>query len=265
MNAEACLQVERHDAAWFAAQAVVPGAEVHVDPDVTWVVEPWGAWNNAATMIRFAPAAAASRLDHLLARYRANGRGMGLWISPAATPPGLPGLLKARRILCRKRYPAMLKQLDGVMARKEREPRLEIRLVDDVEPFTVSPHPLIGPLTTPRRRRGLEAMRALIAARPRRTWPFVAWLDGRAVASSLLYIGDECAGLHDLSVPQAHRGRGFAGAILRHTCREARMRGANAMVLISTSDGEPVYRKGGFAEVGRFAYWYRSFASHSRR
>lgn len=114
MNAEACLQVERHDAEWFAAQAVVPGAEVHVDPDVVWVVEPWGAWNNAGTMIRFAPDTAAGRLDELLKRYRTNGRGMGLWVSPAATPANLPALLKARRILCRKRYPAMLVQLDTV-------------------------------------------------------------------------------------------------------------------------------------------------------
>lgn len=108
-------------------------------------------------------------------------------------------------------------------------------------------------------------MRALIAARPRRVWPFVAWLDGRAVASSLLYMGTECAGLHDLSVPRAYRGRGFAGAILRHTCREALARGAKSMVLISTSDGEPVYRRVGFEEVGRIGYWYRSFSSPARK
>src|SRR4029077_12253856 len=109
MDLEASLLVERHDGEWFAAQAVVPGAEVHVDPDVIWVVDPSGAWSNAVTMIRFTPAAAASRLDHLLARYHANGRGMGLWVSPAASPATLPALFKARRILCRKRYPAMLK------------------------------------------------------------------------------------------------------------------------------------------------------------
>jgi GNAT superfamily N-acetyltransferase len=214
-------------------------------------------------MIRFTPATAASRLDHLLARYHVNGRGMGLWVSPAATPATLPALLKARRILCRKRYPAMLKPLNGPMVKKVREPRLEIRLVDDVEAFTVTPHPMIGPLTTPRRRRGLAAMRALIAARPRRTWPFVAWLGGRAIGSSLLFMGAECAGLHDLSVLSAYRGRGFGGAILRHTCNEALARGA--MVLISTSDGEPVYRRNGFDEVGRIAYWYRSFTSNTKR
>ena len=56
-----------------------------------------------------------------------------------------------------------------------------------------------------------------------------------------------------------HRNRGIGGALLAHTCAAAASAGATRMVLISTRDGEGVYRRAGFEEVARFAYWYRSF------
>src|SRR5262249_36378767 len=65
---------------------------------------------------------------------------------------------------------------------------LEIRQVDDASEFLRHPHPSLGPITTPFRRYALEGMRAKIAQRPRVTWPFVAWLHGRIVASSLLFM-----------------------------------------------------------------------------
>src|SRR5262249_39155400 len=70
---EGALLIEREIAAWIEAQDVVPGAEVHRDPDVTWVVQPGHAWGNSGTLIRFTPESAPGRLDDLIRRYRANG------------------------------------------------------------------------------------------------------------------------------------------------------------------------------------------------
>jgi len=98
MNLEQALLVERHAAEWFRANAIVPGAELHDDPDVTWVVKPGSVWSNAGVMVRFSATSAGGRLATLVARYREDGRGMALWISPAATPDNLPELLRARRL-----------------------------------------------------------------------------------------------------------------------------------------------------------------------
>jgi hypothetical protein len=35
----ATLVVERHVGEWLRAQAMVPGVELHDDPDITWVVQ----------------------------------------------------------------------------------------------------------------------------------------------------------------------------------------------------------------------------------
>ena len=258
MNPEAALRLERHVAEWSLAGAVVPHLEVHADADVTWTVHPESAWSNAGVEVRFTEATAATRLDQLRERYRRNGHGMGLWISPAATPVGIEALLKARGLRCRKRYPAMERDLGIARAPVRRIPGLDVRLVEDVEVFRTTPHAMIGPLTTERRRLGFAALKARLGERPARTFPFVAWLGGEAVGSSLLYMGNACAGLHDLSVPMAHRGQGIGAALLEHTCAEAARRGASRMVLLATSDGERVYLRNGFVEVARIAYWYGS-------
>ena len=63
---ERALLVERNVAEWLRMQAIVPGVELHDDPDITWVVHPGRAWSNAAVMIRLAQSTAASRLDTLV-------------------------------------------------------------------------------------------------------------------------------------------------------------------------------------------------------
>ncbi len=256
---EEALLIERHTAEWFQAEAVVPGTEVHDDPDVTWMVQPGRVWSNAGIMVRFSAASAARRLDTLITRYRAHGRGMGLWISPAATPRSLPGLLRDRRLRCGKYFPAMLRHLEGMAPARPRVEGLEIGLVTNLAEFERTPHPSIGPITTPLRRYAFERLRALILARPTRTWAFVASLRGKPVGASLLFLGSECAGLHDLTVLDEYRGRGIGGALLEHTCTEARRRGASMIGLLASSDGQRLYERCGFSEVARFGYWYRSF------
>jgi GNAT superfamily N-acetyltransferase len=263
MSPDQALLVERHVAEWFRSSAVVPGAEVHDDPDVTWVVDPGSVWSNAAVLVRFSDASAARRLDRLVARYRDDGRGMGLWISPSATPGNIEELMRARRLNCRKRFPAMVRDLAEPHAPRAMPRGLTIRSVEDPSELGKAAHPSIGPITTPRRRRMLDGYTARLLARPARTLSFVAWLDGKPVGASLLFLGKECAGLHDLTVLEELRGRGYGAPLLLHTCRAARKLGASRMALLATSDGQRVYERCKFVEVARFGYWYRSFRSSS--
>lgn len=260
MNLDQSLLVERHMGELYRVEAVVPEAEVHADPDITWIVQPGSVWGNAGVLVRFTPASAAGRLDTLIARYREQGRGMGLWISPSATPPDLPELLRSRGLHCRKRFPAMVRDLTTARTLRRAPPRdLEIHRVEDPDVFRKIAHPSIGPNTTARRRYALRCLRTLVLETGGRVHAFVAWLDGKPVGSSLLFLGTECSGLHDLTVLEKLRGQGIGAALLEHTCRAAADYGATSMALLATSDGQRVYERAGFEEVARFGYWYRSF------
>ena len=257
--ADPVLLVERNVAEWLRAQAVVPGVELHDDSDVTWVVHPGRVWSNAGVMIRMTKRSAPSRLDTLVERYRAHRRGMGLWVSPLATPDTLPDLLKARGLRCRKRFPAMLRDLSTAPPRIPVPSGITIHAAMDVEPFRTTPHPSIGPLTTPLRRTAFESLRAILSGEPDRCRAFVAWSGKTPVGATLVFLGTECAGLSDVDVVDDYRRRGIGAALVDHSCRYAATRGAPGIVLLATGMGQRVYGRCGFVEVARFGYWYRSF------
>jgi len=237
VSVDSALLVERHVAEWLRAQTIVPGVELHDDPDITWVVHPGRAWSNAGVMIRLAARVAASRLDTLVDRCRAHRRGMGLWVTPAAT----------------------LRFLSTTSARWKPPAGIAIRPVTDVDVFRTTPHPSIGPLTTPLRGAAFDSLRAIVGGEPDCCRAFVAWSGTTPVGATLVSLGRECAGLHDVDVLEAHRGRGIGAALVDHSCRYAAECGASSLVLLATGMGQRVYAKCGFVEVARFADWYRSF------
>ena len=265
VDVELSRLVEWNTAESLLAEAVVPGVEVHADRDVTWIVHPGSVWRNAGVLVRLSDSKADARLDVLLARYRRHGRGMGLWISPAATPVDLQRRLETRRLRCRKHFPAMVRRLTRPAKKSASLPGLTIQQVRDVDEFASTPHPAIGLPTTPLRKVALARLRALVAAQPQTIVPFVAYVEGRPVGASELFLGSQgSAGLIGLSVLPDCRGRGIGGALLEHTCQQAADHGASTMALIATSDGEHLYARHQFVEVARFGYWYRSFQRECR-
>jgi len=259
IDLEQSLLIEREHAESFVAERVVPGVEVHENRDITWMVHAGQAWRNAGIMVRFSSASAAGRLDALIERYQRHRRGMTLWISPSATPDNISELLAARRLRCRKYYPAMIRHLGDRVAPLQAPKHLTIRRVVDVDEFRGTPHPAIGPLTTELRRTAFARLRALLSDRSARTRSYVAWIGDTPVGAIEVFAGSECAGIHGLSVLERYQRRGIASALLEHACDEMRAAGARSIGLLATSEGQQVYVRRGFREVARFGCWYRSF------
>ena len=184
---------------------------------------------------------------------------MALWISRSATPGNLPELLRARRLRCQKYFPAMLRTLADAVSRRAAPGGLEIRPVVDVAEYESTPHPAIGPVTTPLRRLAVERLRTLVADPSGRTRAFVAWLNGTPVGAIELFLGSESAGIHSLTVLDGYQGSGIGSALIEHVCADAVRSGAKTMVLLASAEGQRLYEQRGFSEVGRFGYWYRSF------
>lgn len=253
------LLVERHHAEAIRAESVAPAVEVHFDDDVTWMVHPGSAWRNAGILLRLSSASASRRLDTLVRRYQRHGRGMGLWVSPLATPHNLTRLLAERGLRCRKQFPAMVRSLGDTAVERHDHRTVAVRRVLDLAQFESMPHPAIGPLTTQIRRHERDRLRALVSAEAQRTRAYVAWIDETPVGAIELFLGTDAAGVHGLHVLQAWQGRGVASALLEHACREASESGFSNLVLLASSDGQHLYDRRGFREVGRIGYWYRSF------
>jgi GNAT superfamily N-acetyltransferase len=253
------LLVERHHAEALRAESVVSTVEVHLDEDVTWIVHPGSAWRNAGILLRLSLASASRRLNTLLRRYERHARGMGMWVSPLATPHNLARLLADRGLRCQKQFPAMVRRLNDSVPEGRDDRSIAIDRVLDAASFEATPHPAIGPITTAIRRHELDRLGALVSSETQRTRAYVAWIERTPVGAIELFLGTDAAGVHGLHVLPAWQGRGVASALLEHVCREAARSGYSSLVLLASSEGQQLYARRGFREVGRIAYWYRSF------
>jgi GNAT superfamily N-acetyltransferase len=242
--------------AWYAAQADVPGVEVHRDPDITWMLSNGTTWSNSGTSLRFNASKAGRRLDQILKRYAGHGRGAGFWVDAAATPGNIEDLLKERGLRCRKRFPGMRCDL----AQLPKIPMPEgIRIIRTPHHslYLRHPHPYFGPITTAIRRHELNRLAHLAAQWPDRFFDFVALDPGnRPMGACSMFVNDSVAGLYDAGVLQEQHGRGIGSAMMAHAVGFARERGATQAVLLATGKGNGMYSRVGFREVCRIAYWY---------
>lgn len=90
---------------------------------------------------------------------------------------------------------------------------------------------------------------AVVAGRVR---PQVGYLHGAPVACSAVLLTGPVAGIYNVAVTAACRGRGFGTALTWAAVAAGREAGAGAAVLQSTPLGEPVYRRMGFRTVTRY-------------
>ena len=79
---------------------------------------------------------------------------------------------------------------------------------------------------------------------------YVGRLDGRPVASNMLFIGAGVAGVFGVATLPEARGRGIGAAITLAAYADARDQGFHHGVLFGTELGAPVYRRIGFRDVG---------------
>lgn len=80
---------------------------------------------------------------------------------------------------------------------------------------------------------------------------FLAYWKGKPVASALLFLQDDMAGLYFVSTLAEYRKRGIASALIRDAMRFAKSSGCKYCALQSSKEGIKVYLKAGFKEYCR--------------
>jgi len=81
---------------------------------------------------------------------------------------------------------------------------------------------------------------------------FVGYLDGKAVARSMLVMSGAMAGINNVYVAPSLRKQGWGWAITEAAISAGRMLGATAACLNASRMGKPLYERMGFREVYRY-------------
>ena len=86
----------------------------------------------------------------------------------------------------------------------------------------------------------------------------LATVRGEPAATALAVLSHGIAGVYWVGTTEPHRGRGLGEACTRAVGNAAFARGARAVVLQATRQGEPIYRRMGYREITRYT-WFVDF------
>ncbi len=103
----------------------------------------------------------------------------------------------------------------------------------------------------------LEAKLAIARAVEARFFAVLA--DGRVVSYADLYRDGRTAQVEDVATLEAHRGRGYASAVVLRAVEAARHAGCDLVFLVADADDWPkeLYRRLGFDDLGRYVKFIR--------
>jgi ribosomal protein S18 acetylase RimI-like enzyme len=82
--------------------------------------------------------------------------------------------------------------------------------------------------------------------------------DGQIVSWADLYVAQGVGQVEDVATKEAHRGKGYASAVVLRAAEEARASGADLVFLVADEDDWPkeLYRRLGFDTIGRLTKFF---------
>ena len=183
------------------------------------------------------------------------------WLAPG---PEVGRLLVARGLAAAEGATAMAADLATVPGDVPRPDGLTIEAVDDRATFATWIRLMrIGFGIPERAEPRLLDLFAAVGTAPQ-VRAYLAFLDGRPVATSQLFVGAGVAGIYNVTCLPEARGRGIGTAITLAPLLEARRRGYEMAVLQASDLGRPVYRRLGFRDYGRLPEFHFTAPGHGR-
>jgi GNAT superfamily N-acetyltransferase len=227
--------------------ARLPGAVVEDRPELLWVASgvPFTFCNGVFRSV-LDPLSADATIEEMQAEFGRRQLPMRWQLGPSARPGDLRQRLLAHDFVHEEDEPAMALDL---LAMNEDFPTphgLAIRLVEDIPTLNKWLAVWVG---APNALSILQLVHAQLGVGPHLPWRYyLGTVDGKPVATALLFSGAGVAAVHWVVTLQEARGRGIGTAMTLAVLHEARRQGYRLAVLTASPYGINIYRRIGFRE-----------------
>lgn len=193
-----------------------------------------------------------TRLDEARAHFTARRQSWSMWVCENWIDTGLQWRLSR---LAEKRRLRLSAEMPGMRASRLKPPTRQLPSLDCRRvscPATLADFRSIGArcfYVPPEWFAEVFDERVMLGAS--RFVPWVAYDEGRPVATAAYVRSEQALGLYNIATLPTHRRRGYAEALTRHICADADEAARLPIVLQSTSYGFRMYQRMGFEAVTR--------------
>ena len=222
----------------------------HDTPEMMWTISDIQfPMFNSVVRVQLDASNLADMITSAIDRCKAHNVGMLWWTGPGTRPHDLGTYLLSRGFSHAGTSAGMALDLEKLSETSNPPPGLEIIHVTDEADLTLWTQTCIDAFELPDI---TEALAGAIEAAgihpdsPMRN--FLAFLDGKPIATASLAFGAGVAGIYNVATLKDGRGRGVGTAITRFALDMAHSNGYRVAILHSTEMGFSVYSKIGFRE-----------------
>jgi ribosomal protein S18 acetylase RimI-like enzyme len=228
----------------------VKGGACHDAPDLKWASTGRPVLNRVFGA-RFAPEMAPVRVVQITALVK-SWQAFTCWlIDPDSRPDNLVSLAEVSGWNRHPPWEAMARPLDTPIPETARPEELTLARLEHPSQMAAWAENLLSE-SSPEYRAAFAGVFVELGCEAHLPWSFyMACLQGKPVASSMLFLHGGIAGLYWIGTRPEARRQGIATALTAHTLRQAQQAGATLAVLQASDMGQPIYRTLGFREYGK--------------
>jgi GNAT superfamily N-acetyltransferase len=203
-------------------------------------------FGNVVVRTRLDDTVADEVVRDVVADHRRRDMPMMWFVSPSSQPSRLAQMLQSAGGRATSPSPGMAADLTGISTQIHFPDGVRVEEVVGPASLNRWVHTLTEAFDLP------ETVGKMFAIQNSQFRPFLAYLDGKPVATSALFVADGVAGIYCVGTKAEARRRGIGTVITHAPLLEARKQGCRYAILQSSELGLNVYKQLGFVEQCQF-------------
>jgi ribosomal protein S18 acetylase RimI-like enzyme len=247
--------IEENQFAFFSTFGQWPRAEFHDETEIKWSMTdvPFPMFNSIMRA-QLAPERIKATIQSIVSQAKTRNLPLLWWTGPATQPPDLGSHLEKNGFTRGEQMQGMAVGLAKLDENVPMPTGLTVRLVEDNETLKQWCQVFVTGFEMPDFVVDVfyDFMRHVD---PDTMQPYLGWLNGQPVATSLLTLAAGVAGIYNVATLPEARRQGIGTIMTLTPLCEARSRGYNVGILQASEVGVSVYRSLGFREYCRIRHY----------